>query len=95
MQPVREEKKKEIAGKDVEMGFDITHTKHRGQVPNIFICSVAHITASVHVKLDPELAVFAVCTTQTIPWKSKAHFGPLYFSHMWSLQNFKTNIEQG
>ncbi|KAM0892718.1 hypothetical protein ACQ4PT_025570 [Festuca glaucescens] len=30
-QPVREEPKKEIAGKDVEMGFDITHTKHRGQ----------------------------------------------------------------
>ncbi|KAI4979588.1 hypothetical protein ZWY2020_016341 [Hordeum vulgare] len=30
-QPVREEKKKEIEGKDVEMGFDITHTKHKGQ----------------------------------------------------------------
>ncbi|KAI4996043.1 hypothetical protein ZWY2020_041141 [Hordeum vulgare] len=30
-QPAREEKKKEIEGKDVEMGFDITHTKHKGQ----------------------------------------------------------------
>ncbi|CAM0907154.1 unnamed protein product [Alopecurus aequalis] len=30
-QPVREETKKEITGKDTEMGFDITHTKHRGQ----------------------------------------------------------------
>ncbi|KAL5196852.1 hypothetical protein ABZP36_000364 [Zizania latifolia] len=30
-QPVREEKQKEITGRDVEMGFDISHTKHRGQ----------------------------------------------------------------
>jgi hypothetical protein len=37
LQPVREEPKKEITGKDVEMGFDITHTKHRGQVPKILI----------------------------------------------------------
>ncbi|KAF0907346.1 hypothetical protein E2562_015845 [Oryza meyeriana var. granulata] len=30
-QPVREEKQKEITDRDVEMGFDISHTKHRGQ----------------------------------------------------------------
>ncbi|XP_052163675.1 thioredoxin reductase NTRC [Oryza glaberrima] len=30
-QPVREEKEKEITDRDVEMGFDISHTKHRGQ----------------------------------------------------------------
>jgi hypothetical protein len=42
LQPVREEPKKEIEGKDVEMGFDITHTKHRGQVPSILINRVDH-----------------------------------------------------
>ncbi|CAN6200100.1 unnamed protein product [Urochloa humidicola] len=30
-QPVQEEKKKDITDKDVEMGFDISRTKHKGQ----------------------------------------------------------------
>ncbi|XP_062186568.1 thioredoxin reductase NTRC-like [Phragmites australis] len=30
-QPVREETKKDVTDKDVEMGFDISHTKHKGQ----------------------------------------------------------------
>ncbi|KAL6657108.1 hypothetical protein ACP70R_004888 [Stipagrostis hirtigluma subsp. patula] len=30
-QPVQEETKKEVTDKDVEMGFDISHTKHKGQ----------------------------------------------------------------
>jgi hypothetical protein len=95
LQPVREEPKKEIAGKDVEMGFDITHTKHRGQVPKILINRVDHRNPSFHVELDPELSIFAVRTPQIIPWESKAHFGSIYFSHLWSLQNLKTNFEQG
>jgi hypothetical protein len=95
LQPVREEPKKEIEGKDVEMGFDITHTKHRGQVPNILLNRVDHKNSTVHVELDPELAIFSVCAPQIIPWESKAHFGSIYFTHMWSLQNLKTNSEQG
>lgn len=31
-QPVHEEPKKELSDKDVQMGFDITLTKHKGQV---------------------------------------------------------------
>ncbi|ONK66570.1 uncharacterized protein A4U43_C06F9620, partial [Asparagus officinalis] len=30
VQPVREEEKKELSDKDVQMGFDITRTKHKG-----------------------------------------------------------------
>jgi thioredoxin reductase (NADPH) len=32
LQPVQEETQKDITDKDVEMGFDISRTKHKGQV---------------------------------------------------------------
>jgi len=40
LQPVQEETKKDITDKDVEMGFDISHRKHKGQV---FMHRFAHM----------------------------------------------------
>ncbi|OAY64344.1 Thioredoxin reductase NTRC [Ananas comosus] len=54
-QPVTEEvKKKELSDRDVDMGFDITMTKHKGQVIDEFDQDVHFV--EIDIEEDPEIA---------------------------------------
>ncbi|KAK1293855.1 Thioredoxin reductase NTRC [Acorus calamus] len=53
-QPQTEVPKKEMPDKDVEMGFDITLTKHKGQVIDEFDKNVHYV--EIDIEEDPEIA---------------------------------------
>jgi hypothetical protein len=77
VQPVQEETKKEIADKDVEMGFDISRTKHKGQVFTQF----GSYDANFDLKTDPDL-LFCFYSMHSAKYTTRVHESFVYYIHL-------------
>jgi hypothetical protein len=76
LQPVQEETKKEITDKDVEMGFDISRTKHKGQVFTQFDSN----DAKIDLKTVPDL--FCFDSMHSAKYTTRAHDSFVYYIHL-------------